>query len=120
MTSVTLNNKRNWEWAFVCAGCGLLASSERSDAITCSPACRVKAHRKGSIKLLTDLANMLALTDNRTGKPKIAPIKQCAAIELLCPELYEQMGAGSLTIYQAMPETYRAFVKLLMQAVREE
>ena len=32
---VTHSDKRyrSWEWVFVCAGCDLLASSERSDAI---------------------------------------------------------------------------------------
>ena len=39
-------------YIFLCAGCGALAVSERSDALTCSVACRVNAHRSGRLKQL--------------------------------------------------------------------
>lgn len=119
MKTVTVNAKRNnWEWVFVCAGCGLLASSKRSDAMTCSTACRVRAHRSGRIKELHGICQMFALKDERTGKPKPEGILHASAITELCPELADQILAGHLTNYQAMPETYSAFLKLAMEQAR--
>jgi hypothetical protein len=50
---VTLNPKC---YVFVCFGCDLLAISERSDALTCSTACRVRAHRTGRLKEVRSIA----------------------------------------------------------------
>lgn len=38
---------KRYPYVFVCAGCHLLAHSERADTITCSPACRVKLSSTG-------------------------------------------------------------------------
>lgn len=99
-----------YEWVFKCAGCGLLSSSVRSDALTCSPACRVRAHRSGATAVRKHLAVKLAIFDRRTGKPDIASMGHINAICVLRPDLADLMRRGELTPYQAMPETYRAFI----------
>jgi hypothetical protein len=120
--AVTLNDKRNtcWEWVFTCAGCDLLATSKRSDALTCSPACRVRAHRSGKIKQLHAIASQLVLTNNRTGKTVPAIIQHCSAVRRLRPDLFQQIEAGRLTVYHAMPDVYRAFVKLVFDQAKGE
>jgi hypothetical protein len=117
MNSVTLSDKRNWEWVFTCAGCDLLASSERSDTLTCSPACRVRAHRNGSIKSLAAVCEWLPLRDRRTGKPDVARFLHTAAVIRLRPDLAQQISAGTLTLDQAMPETYRAFLDFMRKKI---
>lgn len=115
---VTHSYKRNtWEWIFCCANCGLMASSPRSDTLTCSPACRVQAHRSGEIKRLKAIAMQLALTDPRSGKPNVGMILRCNAVDALRPDLGEQLLAGTMTVFQAMPETYREFVRLAYSEV---
>lgn len=111
--SVTLTPKRyrSWEWVFVCAGCGLLASSERSDATTCCTACRVRAHRKGSLKELQAIADAFDV--------RPAGILHSKAISALRPDLGDRiMSERKLKIEQIMPEVYEAFIKLAMAAAR--
>jgi hypothetical protein len=74
----------------VCIGCRRLACSERSDAITCSTACRVRAHRNGSAKRLRDIA---AAQDVSPGL-----VQQVAAIEALTPEIADEIWAGKRRI----------------------
>ena len=114
---VTLSRKRyTWEWVFVCAGCDLLASSRRSDALTCSTTCRVRAHRSGRIKKLCGLCDLMGLTDENTGKPKPEFILHADAIKRLCPEMEVKIIDGSLTVYQAMPHAYSEFMKLVNES----
>ncbi len=115
-TSVTLNHKR---YIFVCCGCDLLAESSRSDALTCSGACRVRAHRSGIKKELRNLARMVGLVSD-DGKLLVAGIKQAEAIKRLRPDLYVDLEAGTLTLTQAQPEMYRSYIELLYRQVRGE
>ncbi len=112
--TVTLKPKRYrpWEWVFVCAGCGLLACSERSDAITCSTACRVKAHRGTWLKEVKALAKALHIQP--------ADILHSKAIVRLRPDFEELVRDGKLTIEGAMPEVYREFIKAVFAAVERE
>ena len=82
-------------YVFQCAGCGLLDMADRRDAFTCSPACRVKAHRSGSAARLRRIA----------GNHGIPPalIRQAAAVELLRPDLAQQVKSGAMPLYAAMP-----------------
>lgn len=50
---VTLSSKR---YIMACCCCDLMFEATRADQLTCSGACRVKAHRNGSLKTLRDLA----------------------------------------------------------------
>ena len=118
MSDVTGIGKR---YIYLCAGCDLLYESKRIDKMTCSNACRVKAHRNGMLKGLQDLAKGLGITDKRTGKPFPAKIAHISAIAELCPELMPKLDAQEVTVYEAMPATvskYRELVKAI-QAERD-
>ena len=95
-------------YIFVCCGCDLLATSIRSDALTCSTACRVRAHRNGSIKRLRELATMVGLVDD-DNRPLPASLKQGEAIKRLRPDLFQRLEDNTLSIRQAQPEVVRAF-----------
>lgn len=72
---------------FVCLGCGRLAESSRSDARTCSPACRVSAHRHGEhTQHILDIARSLDVT--------IAQVLHAQAIAELLPDLAQQYLTG--------------------------
>ncbi len=102
MTRVTHKTKC---YVFVCAGCHLLADSDRSDTLTCSPKCRVKAHRNGWLKTLRGIAAISHVHPSM--------ILQAKAIRALRPDLQPQILAGTLTIEDAQPEIADAFWKLL-------
>lgn len=93
----------------VCAGCGRLDQSERSDTLTCSPACRVRAHRNGSLKALRAIALSLDI--------RPATILQCKAVIWLRPDLAEQLSNGKLTINAAQSQMRAAFLELLKEAM---
>jgi hypothetical protein len=95
-------------YVYLCVGCNKLDQSGRRDVITCSPACRVRAHRNGSSKALHDQARRMDVGP--------ALILQARAIVELCPDLANQVRAGSLTIEDAQPEVNAAFIKLLFAA----
>ena len=98
-------------YIYVCAGCDLLAESSRSHATTCSPACRVRAHRSGSLKRLQKTIT----------HPECTPAQalQAAAVLRLCPELEDPIWAGTMTIKQAQPTVCNAFDEVLRNYIRE-
>jgi hypothetical protein len=102
---VTLTSKC---YAYVCIGCGALDQSERSDKLTCSTACRVRAHRNGELRHLRELASSLKILP--------ASILQARAIEQLCPDTVQQIRNGRLTLEEAQPAANHAFLQLLLQA----
>lgn len=73
---------------YVCVGCGLLDHSERSDQLTCSNKCRVRAHRNGSLKRLRALAKSYEITP--------ASIQQAAAVQRLAPHISDQVMARTI------------------------
>lgn len=91
-------------YVFVCMGCGLLACSRRSDALTCSTQCRVKAHRNGSLQALRELAESIDV--------RPAMIRQALAVTTLRPDLEERITAGRMTIAEAQAHAWPAFLKL--------
>ena len=62
-------------YVMVCGGCNCLFDAQRDDQLTCSSACRVKAHRNGSLKALRALAESFEI--------KPGQILQAAAIDRL-------------------------------------
>jgi hypothetical protein len=82
-------------YVFQCVGCGLLDMADRRDVTTCSPACRVKAHRNGSSARLRRVARSFHIPP--------ATIRQAAAVELLRPDLAQQVKSGAMPLYAAMP-----------------
>jgi hypothetical protein len=106
--SVTLKPKCYVKNVFVCAGCGRLNASERSDALTCSTACRVRAHRSGILKVIRALG----------GPDNIPPpdvILRANAVKRLRPDLADQIVAGTRTIDDVKTEVYSAFIKLAFE-----
>ena len=95
---------------FVCAGCDLLAESSRSHATTCSPACRVRAHRSGELK---------RLQKNTSAGVTCAEVLRAAALLRLRPHLEASVVAGTLTIDEAQPEVCNAFDEVLRNYMRQ-
>jgi len=102
VSAVTLDAKC---YVFVCAGCNLLAQSDRSDALTCSPACRVRAHRNGELKRLRSSATALDI--------RPALIQRAKAVTRLQPDLEGRIRAGELSLDDVRPQMARAFGELL-------
>lgn len=96
-------------YVYLCIGCKMLDEADRRDVITCSPACRVRAHRNGSSKRLRDLARSLEVEPGS--------VCQAAAIDALLPDLAKEVEFGALTIEDAQPAVLAAFHKLLFAAV---
>jgi hypothetical protein len=96
---------------FKCAGCGCLVDSDRSDALTCSTACRVRAHRNGKIKRLREIAEMMDIP------PGI--IVQCQAITGLRPDLDDAIRDGKLTIKQAQQQIWPVYQDVVAAAALE-
>jgi hypothetical protein len=106
--AVTRTRKR---YVFLCLGCDFLADSTRSDALTCSPACRVRVHRhpEGQARLRKD-AEAFGITP--------ASILQAAAIYVLRPDLGDAVLAGTRTLADIEPEIYGAYLARVLAAER--
>lgn len=105
---VTLRHKC---YVFVCQGCGLLADSSRSDAITCGTACRVRYHRNGRRETLQAIAKLWD-----TSVPLMA---RADAIARLSPEASEDVRAGQLTIEQAQVRIWPLYMTAVRRALEE-
>jgi hypothetical protein len=90
-------------YVFVCAGCDLLDVSERSDKLTCSPACRVRAHRSGRFNVIRETAKSQEIPP--------ALILQSIAIERLRPDLAHEIHIGRLNNDDVRADVYRAFIE---------
>jgi len=110
MTDVTTKAKC---YTFACVECGLLSQSTRSDAITCSTACRVRANRNGSAEALR------AIADGAKTSPGL--VQRYKAIKFLLPDFVQRLHTGELEI--DAPEVRRAlnraFVAVLDNAINE-
>jgi hypothetical protein len=90
----------------VCEGCGLMFGTQRKDQLTCCTACRVKAHRNGSLKALRKMAESFDLEPGQ--------ILQAAAID--------KLGLGDLAMHGDLklngdPRVSKAFNKLVFEIV---
>ena len=107
--AVTLPPKR-YSYIYVCAGCDLLDQSERSDTLTCSPACRVAAHRNGAAAALRQLAV--------AAKVSPALILRAKALQQLCPGIVERVMHGEVEIddLEVRGAMHRALFALVQKA----
>jgi hypothetical protein len=99
-------------YVFVCAGCDGLSTSERSDALTCSGACRVRAHRNSQLKVTREQARSIRVPP--------ALLQQCAAIERLRPDLAQEIAAGRLDAEDTRADVYRAYLENLEKLIAED
>jgi hypothetical protein len=95
---------------FVCVGCGLFGFAERADALTCSTACRVRAHRNGRLKQIRAMAS----------SAKIAPgmYVQALAVLRLCPHLGEELETGRLDLEDTRQQVWAALWRRIEAAAR--
>jgi hypothetical protein len=113
VTSVTYSRKR---YIFKCAGCDCLEESARKDTLTCSPACRVRAHRSGELKRLRELAARMDVDPSA--------ILHAGAAKRLAPDIVLRIRANerkpngkSLSLYDFQDEIARALDKLVIEYV---
>lgn len=93
-----------------CPGCECLYEAGRADQLTCSPGCRVKAHRSGRLKDLRELADSLKIHP--------ASILHSHAIEMLRPDLVERVAAGEIEYEDILPDLGSAYNARAMKAAR--
>lgn len=96
-------------YVYVCVGCDLLNVSERSDVLSCSTKCRVRAHRNGSLQVLRGIAEGMDIPP--------ALIKRAEAVQRLRPDLFHQVGAGKVTLDDIRTEVWSAFWSLLLSQI---
>lgn len=101
---------KRYPYVFECAGCKCLVDSERSDAITCSPACRVTAHRNGYAKALRELAKQSWLD------VPPAMILQTKAACLLLPDAENRLKSGEVRLDYLRGEIWSAYWALIQKA----
>lgn len=101
-------------YIYVCAGCNLLDETFRRDTLFCSPACRVREHRNGSLDTLRAFA---AANDIH-----VSEILRAKAIERLCPDLVPRIMSGEIRRTDSADvqrQVSREFTKLVMRLARE-
>ena len=100
---------KRYPYVFVCAGCRRLADSERSDTITCSPACRVRSSRNGFGKGLRKLAKQWDV--------KPASILQSEAAEWLIDDVKRQIMHREITLNDIRGDIWRAYWALVEKSM---
>ncbi|ABE63622.1 hypothetical protein Nham_2854 [Nitrobacter hamburgensis X14] len=106
MNGVTFSSKC---YIVVCAGCDSFFESERSNQLTCSPACRVKAHRNAAITRLRVFADALDVS--------VAAMQQAEAIRRLRSDLANRVLNRSIEFNDAMHLVVVEYRKQLFAAV---
>jgi hypothetical protein len=106
-------------YVYVCAGCDLLAESARSDCMTCSPACRVRAYRSGDLKRLRDHAALFhlppAAVQHAKAMRRLLPNRDAEMMQRMSERTTRDESNGSF--YKDHPEVRAAFYKLLDEEV---
>ncbi|MCD2183315.1 hypothetical protein [Rhizobium sp. GN54] len=105
MTPVTLPTKC---YIHACAACGCLFETGRSDALTCSGACRVRAKRNGTIQRLQAVAEGVHVS--------AGAILRARALDELCPEHAASIISGEKTFDDLTTTIQAAFAKRARQA----
>ncbi|AWC25475.1 hypothetical protein CO731_04972 [Aminobacter sp. MSH1] len=93
-----------------CPMCETVYEASRRDQLTCSPACRVKAHRTGRLDELKRVAKFLDI------HPSLALRAQ--ATEILRPDLGRKIAAGEIDYDDILSEMDAAYNARAMQAAR--
>ena len=79
-------------YVYRCVACGGLDLADRADKLTCSTACRVKAHRSGETARIKGIAALPAV------RCEPGMIARACALAALWPEAEEQVRSGHRTI----------------------
>lgn len=112
MTVTTARSRNKGPRVFVCLACDLLAESTRSDAITCSPRCRVWLHRNPErLDRLRRICEGLKVTPGM--------VQESSAIGRLRPDLGERIGAGELGNEDVRKDVHREFMRLVIAEARQ-
>jgi hypothetical protein len=99
-------------YIFLCPVCRQLADSTRNDKLTCSTACRVWLKRHPGF---LDAAHASCKSCGTT-----VPLESIArAINMLCPELFNQICRRELSLEDAQPAVCRTFDMLVANAVKQ-
>jgi hypothetical protein len=106
MNPVTPMGKR---YIHVCAGCECLFLAGRSDALTCSGACRVKAHRTGALAEVKASAKRFHINPGC--------ILRARALSELCPDLEDVVMTGDKSLDDLTPEIMAAFTERVRQVL---
>jgi hypothetical protein len=96
------------EFVYVCVGCDCIDLSNRRDQMTCSTACRVRAHRAGTLRRLRDEAMRSEI--------RPASILQAAAVCRLDAAVADRVRHGALRLDDAQRLVRPAFFRLLADA----
>jgi hypothetical protein len=91
-------------YVLCCGVCGELFDTVRKHTLTCSGACRVRAHRGDA-----HLAAVRAAAKTYDVHP--SGILMAEAIGKLCPHLEPRIADGSLKIEDCQDEVHRAYLK---------
>jgi hypothetical protein len=105
MTAATYSRKR---YIVQCVGCGLLADVRRADSLVCCPACRVVAHRNGSMKRLRALAKA-----HGDFSPQL--FLRASAMAVLLPGQAERVACGEVTLDDLQSSVEFAFDRLAIE-----
>lgn len=120
LTDVTPGSR----WVIVCLACEGLAGVSRSDALTCSPACRVWLHRHPT-KRTDHVAGLVAageLSGFGQSKPEAVLLSRqlrYQALRLMLPDLAEQVRAGRLGVEGARQAMNTEFSRLVARRFGE-
>lgn len=91
---------------FVCLGCDGLATSARSHAITCSPACRVRVHRHPEkLRFLEAEARKIKVT--------VPFMLDMEAALLLLPDVEPAIALGEVELNDLRVEIWREYWRQL-------
>ena len=104
-------------YVFKCLGCGEIAQAERSDTLTCSNACRVRAHRMGTVKrkMRDAISAGIAAPGDRNPRQAAAFMVRADAVMDLCPDLLPQIDAGAASFDDLQPEANRRYLDRIRQ-----
>jgi hypothetical protein len=102
-------------YTFICVVCRGLSQSSRRHTITCSGACRVRLHREPAITAHVAQLRRIAESTGTT----LPNVLQAHAVKTLRPDLFAELGAGTLSLDDAQPAIGRAFVDQLLSALAE-
>lgn len=120
MSAVTLSRKRYMDTThrshagrtvYCCIVCDCLTCAERSHALTCSPACRVRLHRGDA-----NAQSKLRIAGELNVTPRL--MLAAGALYKLRPDLAASVQAGTLTLAQAQPAMWAALWALIHAEVQ--
>ena len=96
----------------VCLSCDVLFMAKRRDQLTCSPACRVKAHRTGKLKSIRQIARAYHIPP--------AMMVWAKAVKRLRHDLSAKLPDGRTTLEVVRPEVVREFHQMVWAEVERE